>query len=79
MFQRSGRHITDGVTALDEEFPEGIRIIDSAGKTAANSDNGDTILMTLGEPPGEPEAQRVDPDRESQYPRWQPVRSGSPP
>src|SRR4029434_3559367 len=34
------RHLADGLAALDQEFPERVWVIDSAGKSAADSDDG---------------------------------------
>ena len=41
------RHVADRLPALDEQFPEGVRVIDSAGKPAADSDDGNAVLWTL--------------------------------
>ncbi len=39
-----GRDFRDGFAAGDEQLPEGFRVIDSSRKTAADSDDGDTIF-----------------------------------
>src|SRR5262249_21874988 len=39
------RHIDDGIAAFDQQFPESLCVIDSAGKAAANSNDGDTVFV----------------------------------
>ena len=41
------RHFADGLAALDQEFPKRLGAIDSAGKTAADSDDCDAFLGHL--------------------------------
>src|SRR5437763_7499330 len=35
-----GGHISDRVPAFDEQLPKGFRVVDPAGETASDSDNG---------------------------------------
>jgi len=43
------RHIDDGIAALDQQFPKRLCVIDSAGKAAANSNDGDTVFLHKGD------------------------------
>src|SRR5687768_8250033 len=38
------RHVTDGLAALDEEFPKRVGMIYSPGKSATDSDNSNAVL-----------------------------------
>ena len=38
------RHLADGLAALDQQFPERFGVIDSAGETAADSDDCNAIF-----------------------------------
>src|SRR6185295_10202550 len=41
------RHLADGLTALDQEFPKRVRVIDSAGEAATDSNDSNTVLRHL--------------------------------
>ena len=67
-----GRNLTNGFAALHEEFPEGIRIVDSSGKAATDSDDGDAVFghSTLSRPRKTGDPMGWSPHREnSNFPR----------
>src|SRR4051812_28384647 len=41
------RHLADGFAALDQEFPKRFGVIDSAGKSATDSDDSNAVLRHL--------------------------------
>ena len=38
------RHVADRLAALDQQFPERVGVVDSAGKAATDSDDSDAVL-----------------------------------
>ena len=41
------RHVADSLAALDQEFPKRVGVIDSAGESATDSDDSNTVLRHL--------------------------------
>ena len=39
-----GRNLADSLTPLHQQFPEGLSVINAAGKAAADSDDGDAVF-----------------------------------
>src|SRR6476469_1160045 len=47
-----GRHLADRIPAFDQQFPEGLRVVNSAGKATSDSYNSDAVFVHKG-PVGE--------------------------
>ena len=43
------RHVADGFAALDQEFPKRVGAIDSAGESATDSDDSNTVIRHLNQ------------------------------